>query len=93
MYAAAGCLSKLSEVRTCMRDLSVRKAPGCAWVDVGRESFPFLVADTSNPRSSEIYPLMDGLNDLMKDAGYVPSEEFLSSEEDFEEINVVGNVS
>jgi pentatricopeptide repeat protein len=93
MYAAAGCLSKLSEVRTCMRDLSVRKAPGCAWVDVGRESFPFLVADTSNPRSSEIYPLMDGLNELMKDAGYVPSEEFLSSEEDFEEINVVGNVS
>jgi pentatricopeptide repeat protein len=93
MYAAAGCLSKLSEVRTCMRDLSVRKAPGCAWVDVGRESSPFLVGDTSNPRSSEIYHLMDGLNELMKDAGYVPSEEFLSSEEDFEEINVVGNVS
>jgi hypothetical protein len=36
---------------------------------------------------------MDGLNELMKDAGYVPSEEFLSSEEDFEEMNVVGNVS
>ncbi|CAJ2650796.1 unnamed protein product [Trifolium pratense] len=93
MYAAAGCWSKLAEVRTCMRDLSVRKDPGYAWVDVGRESSLFLVGDTSNHRSSEICHLMDGLNELMKDAGYVPSEGLLSSEEDFEEMNVVGNVS
>ncbi|RDX95850.1 Pentatricopeptide repeat-containing protein, partial [Mucuna pruriens] len=92
MYAAAGCWSKLAEVRTYMRNLGVRKAPGCAWVDVGSEFSPFLVGDTSNPHASEIYPLMDGLNELMKDAGYVRSEEFVSSEEDFEEMNVVGNV-
>ncbi|CAL5187459.1 unnamed protein product [Lathyrus oleraceus] len=91
MYAAAGCWSQLAKVRTCMRDLGVRKAPGCAWVDVGRELSPFLVGDTSNPHSDEIYPLMDGLNELMKDAGYVPSEGFISSEEDFEEMNIVGN--
>ncbi|KAL5098735.1 hypothetical protein RYX36_003062 [Vicia faba] len=92
MYAAAGCWSQLAKVRTCMRDLGVRKAPGCAWVDVGRELSPFLVGDTSNPHSDEIYPLMDGLNELMKDAGYVPSEGFISSEEDFEEMNIAGNV-
>ncbi|CAK8539272.1 unnamed protein product [Lathyrus sativus] len=91
MYAAAGCWSQLAKVRTCMRDLGVKKAPGCAWVDVGRELSPFLVGDTSNPHSDEIYPLMDGLNELMKDAGYVPSEGFISSEEDFEEMNIVGN--
>ncbi|KAF7837889.1 pentatricopeptide repeat-containing protein [Senna tora] len=92
MYAAAGCWNKLANVRTCMRDLGVRKAPGCAWVDVGNEFAPFLVGDTNNPRASEIYPVMDGLNELMKDAGYVRGEEFVSSEEDFEELHVLGNV-
>ncbi|KOM24606.1 hypothetical protein LR48_Vigan2348s000100 [Vigna angularis] len=92
MYAAAGCWSKLAEVRTYMRNLGVRKAPGCAWVDIGTEFSPFMVGDTSNPHSYEIYPLMDGLNELMKDAGYVRSEEFVSSEEEFEEMNIVRNV-
>ncbi|XP_061366149.1 pentatricopeptide repeat-containing protein At1g71490 [Gastrolobium bilobum] len=92
MYAAAGCWSKLADVRTYMRNLGVRKVPGCAWVDVGNEFSPFLVGDTSNPHACEIYPLMDGLNELMKDAGYVPSEGSVSSEEDFEEMNIVGNL-
>ena len=91
MYAAAGSWRKLAEVRTYMRNLGVRKAPGCAWVDVGSEFSPFLVGDSSNPHASEIYPLMDGLNELMKDAGYVRSEELVSSEEDFEEMNIAGN--
>uniref|UniRef100_A0A0R0LFR6 Pentatricopeptide repeat-containing protein n=1 Tax=Glycine max TaxID=3847 RepID=A0A0R0LFR6_SOYBN len=88
MYAAAGCWSKLAEVRTYMRNLGVRKAPGF----VGSEFSPFSVGDTSNPHASEIYPLMDGLNELMKDAGYVHSEELVSSEEDFEEMDIGGNV-
>ena len=92
MYAAAGCWSKLAQVRTYMRDLGLRKDPGCAWVDAGNEFSPFLVGDTNNPHACEIYPLMDGLNEVMKDAGYVRSEEFVSSEEDFEELNIVGNV-
>ncbi|XP_057448794.1 pentatricopeptide repeat-containing protein At1g71490-like [Lotus japonicus] len=91
MYAAAGCWSELAEVRTYMRNLGVKKAPGCAWVDVGGEFSPFFVGDTSNPHAGEIYPLMDGLNELMKDAGYIRSEEF-SSEEDFEEMNIAGNL-
>lgn len=91
MYAAASCWNKLAYVRTCMRDLGVRKTPGCAWVDVGNEFAPFLVGDTSNPHALEIYPLMDGLNELMKDAGYVRSEDLASSEEDFEELTFLGN--
>ncbi|KAI4305158.1 hypothetical protein L6164_028544 [Bauhinia variegata] len=91
MYAAAGCWNKLAHVRTSMRDLGVRKAPGCAWVDVGNRFSPFLVGDTLNPHAFEIYPLMEGLNEVMKDAGYVNGEDFVSSEEDLEEMNVMGN--
>ncbi|CAK7327870.1 unnamed protein product [Dovyalis caffra] len=85
MYAAAGRWSKLAEVRTSMRDLGVKKAPGCAWVDVGSGFSPFVVGDTSKLNSNELYVLLEGLSDLMKDAGYVAGEN-LSSEEVSEEI-------
>lgn len=71
MYAAAGCWNKLAEVRMSMRDLGVRKTPGCAWVGVGNEFSHFLVGDTSNPHAQEIYLLLDGLSNLMIDAAYV----------------------
>ena len=84
MYAADGRWNRLAEVRTSMRDLGVRKAPGCAWIDVGLGFLPFLVGDTSNPHAEEIYTLLDGLNELMKDVGYVASVDF-GSEANFVE--------
>ncbi|KAF8411572.1 hypothetical protein HHK36_004127 [Tetracentron sinense] len=85
MYAAAGCWSKLAMVRTFMRDLGVRKAPGYAWIDVGSGFCPCSVGDRSNPHAEEIYLLLDGLAKLMKDAGYVPSEDLVLADVDFEE--------
>lgn len=84
MYAAAGRWNNLARVRTFMRDLGVRKAPGCAWVDVGDGFSLFLVGDTTNQLRNEIYLLLDGLNELMKDADYV-REDFSSDYEVFEE--------
>ncbi|KAH6789664.1 Tetratricopeptide repeat superfamily protein [Perilla frutescens var. frutescens] len=77
MYAAAGCWGKLVEVRSFMRDLGVRKDPGCAWVDIGAGFSPFLVEDTSNSQSDEIFLLLRGLTRQMKDvdhAAWVDSE-------------------
>uniref|UniRef100_A0A5B7BVB7 Pentatricopeptide repeat-containing protein n=1 Tax=Davidia involucrata TaxID=16924 RepID=A0A5B7BVB7_DAVIN len=86
MYAAAGCWNKLVKVRVFMRDLGVKKAPGCTWVDAGTGYSPFLVEDTSNPQADEIYPLLGGLTTQMKAAGYVASEDFgLEEDADFEE--------
>lgn len=78
MYAAAGCWNKLARVRTFMRDLGVRKAPGCAWVDVGDGFSLFLVGDTTNELRNDIYLLLDGLTELMKDADSVVNEDFSS---------------
>ncbi|KAI9198575.1 hypothetical protein LWI28_018417 [Acer negundo] len=75
MYAASGCQDKLAEVRTSMRDLGVKKAPGCSWIDVGTGFSSFLAGDTSNLQSWEIYPLLGGLTELMKAAGYVHIED------------------
>ncbi|KAJ9167405.1 hypothetical protein P3X46_022060 [Hevea brasiliensis] len=78
MYAAAGRWNKLAKVRTYMRDLGVRKAPGCTWVDVGSEFLPFLVGDTSKAKADEFYPLLEGLTNLTKDADYDARESLRS---------------
>ncbi|KAL2467851.1 Pentatricopeptide repeat-containing protein [Forsythia ovata] len=83
MYAAAGSWSKLAEVRTFMRDLGVRKDPGCAWVDIGAGFSPFLVEDTSNSQTDEIYLLLGGLTEQIKDIGYVAREVSALEEEFF----------
>ncbi|KAI3464624.1 hypothetical protein Pfo_021287 [Paulownia fortunei] len=83
MYAAAGCWSKLAKVRTFMRDLGVRKDPGCAWVDIGAGFSPFLVEDTSNSQADEIFLLLGGLTKQMKDIDYVACENSGAEEEIF----------
>ncbi|CAO2842354.1 unnamed protein product [Amaranthus hypochondriacus] len=71
MYAAAGCWDKLARVRTLMRDIGLVKPPGCAWVDIGSGFEPFLVGDSSIEVSSEIYFLLEGLIEHLKDAGHI----------------------
>ncbi|OVA11452.1 Pentatricopeptide repeat [Macleaya cordata] len=85
MYAAAGCWSKVAKVRTMMRDLGVRKAPGCAWVDVGNGFQLFLVEDRSNQQALEIYRLLEGLAKLMKEDSYVSIEDFGLAHDKFQE--------
>ncbi|XVF54280.1 hypothetical protein PTKIN_Ptkin05aG0168200 [Pterospermum kingtungense] len=86
MHAAAGCWNKLAKVRTFMRDLGVKKSPGCAWVDVGSKFSPFVVGDSSNSHTQEIYQVLDGLTELMKDAGYVACGKFGMDGEVLDEI-------
>lgn len=81
MYAAAGCWGKLVEVRSFMRDLGVRKDPGCAWVDIGAGVSPFLVDDTSNGQSDEIFLLLRGLTKQMKDVDYAVGTDSAAEEE------------
>ncbi|EXC31027.1 hypothetical protein L484_021329 [Morus notabilis] len=85
MYAATGRWNKIAMVRTFMRDLGVRKAPGCAWIDVGNGFFPFLVGDTSIPHVHDIYSLLDGLVEVMKDYGYTAIEGLGPGEDVYEE--------
>ncbi|KAM1385708.1 hypothetical protein ACFX2I_031989 [Malus domestica] len=85
MYAAAGCWNNLARVRTFMRDLGVRKDPGCVWVDAGDGFSPFLVGDTTNRLRDEIYLLLDGLTELMKDIDSVVNGDISSGYDVFED--------
>lgn len=80
MYADAGSLDKLAKMRTFMRDVGVRKSPGCAWVNTGFVFSPFLVEDTSSGQTNEIYCLLRGLSRQMKDTGPLTTEDSSSEE-------------
>ncbi|CAL1385166.1 unnamed protein product [Linum trigynum] len=82
MYAAAGCWDKLAMVRTLMRDSGVKKSPGCSWVDVGSGFRRFLVGGTPEQHAHELYPLLDGMTELMKDLGHDSSSVDFSSEDE-----------
>ncbi|MFS7922781.1 putative tetratricopeptide-like helical domain superfamily [Helianthus anomalus] len=73
LYADYGCWEKLAEVRVLMRELGVNKVPGCAWLDVGSGFTEFLAADTRNIKAVEMYNLLDGMSEQLKEAGYVMS--------------------
>ncbi|KAJ0768974.1 putative tetratricopeptide-like helical domain superfamily [Helianthus annuus] len=73
LYADYGCWEKLAEVRVLMRELGVNKVPGCAWLDVGSGFTEFLAADTRNIKAVEMYNLLDGMSEQLKETGYVMS--------------------
>lgn len=77
MYAAVQRWSKLAEVRKLMRDLGLKKDPGCAWIDVGNGFQSFLVGDRSSPEAQEVYRLLDGLALQMR-------EDICTADEDLE---------
>ncbi|CAM8977805.1 unnamed protein product [Rhodiola kirilowii] len=81
MYAAAGYWDTLAEVRVLMRDLGVKKDAGCTWVDVGSGFSSFSAGDTSNSQSDAIYPMLDGLANVMKHVYYAGSEKSSSDDE------------
>ncbi|CAN0928058.1 Pentatricopeptide repeat-containing protein At1g71490 [Linum grandiflorum] len=81
MYADAGSWNKLAEVRTLMKNVGVKKSPGYAWVDVGSGYRHFVVGGSSEEHGNELYPLLDGMTELMKDVGCDASEDVSSEDE------------
>ncbi|CAA0809987.1 Pentatricopeptide repeat-containing protein [Striga hermonthica] len=81
MYAAAGCWGKLAKVRSFMRDLGVRKDPGCASVDTGDGFEPFMVEDSSNSQADELYSLLGGLTKQMRNIDRVVHDNFVAEGE------------
>ena len=54
MYASQGNWSEVSEMRLRMKEMDIRKDPGCSWIDVDGVLHEFLVEDDSHPRAKDI---------------------------------------
>eukprot|EP01018_Ginkgo_biloba_P020732 Gb_18359 [translate_table: standard] len=77
IYAAASRWDDVEKVRAVMRDRGMRKAPGRSLIEVNNRLYEFLVGDRSHPQSEQIHSTLEALTGQMKEAGYVPSTNFV----------------
>lgn len=72
MYASAKKWEEVATVRKLMRDMGVRKKPGCSWIEVKKRIHVFVAEDSSHPLIKEIYDFLEEISMKIKIAGYVP---------------------
>ncbi|KAM0061324.1 putative tetratricopeptide-like helical domain superfamily, DYW domain-containing protein [Helianthus debilis subsp. tardiflorus] len=64
-------------IRSAMSHRSIRKIPGCCWIEVKGVVHEFLVGDKSHPMWGQIYAKLSELTMGLKQMGYVPTTEFV----------------
>ncbi|WCJ41468.1 Pentatricopeptide repeat (PPR) superfamily protein [Euphorbia peplus] len=77
IYASAGRLHDVSEVRELMRKQGLKKNPGCSWIEARKGVVhEFFSGDLTHPISNEIKRVLRDLLDSLEANGYQP---YLSS--------------
>eukprot|EP01018_Ginkgo_biloba_P036306 Gb_38750 [translate_table: standard] len=77
IYSAAGRWDDAAKMRKMMKDMGVKKNPGCSWIKVKNKLHVFAVEDRSHPETEEIYATLGRLDLQIKEAGYVPDTDFV----------------
>ncbi|XP_077228635.1 pentatricopeptide repeat-containing protein At5g27110-like [Tasmannia lanceolata] len=66
MYAEAKQWEMVREAREKMRFLTVKKEPGCSWIEINKRVHVFTVHDISHLQTEEIYSLLEHLYKQIK---------------------------
>ncbi|XP_034712050.1 pentatricopeptide repeat-containing protein At4g21300-like isoform X1 [Vitis riparia] len=61
-----------SKVRSEIKDMGLKKKPGCSWIEVDNNFHIFIAGDRSHSQSDEIYAAVESLTTEIKRAGYIP---------------------
>eukprot|EP01018_Ginkgo_biloba_P036406 Gb_31440 [translate_table: standard] len=77
IYAAAGRWDEVANVRVMMKEMGIKKQPGCSWIQVKNSVHAFLAGDKSHPQMEMIYALLDTLAGQMEEAGYVANTNYV----------------
>lgn len=72
IYSSLGLWNKAMEVRKNMKEMGVRKEPGCSWIEYGDEVHKFTAGDMSHPESKKLHGYLEILSERMRKEGYVP---------------------
>ncbi|KAK9278027.1 hypothetical protein L1049_027584 [Liquidambar formosana] len=72
LYEGLGKWDEASGIRSEIKDLGLKKTPGCSWVEVNNNIHIFIASDQSHYQSQEIYATIESLTTEIKRAGYVP---------------------
>ncbi|CAA0841501.1 Putative pentatricopeptide repeat-containing protein [Striga hermonthica] len=76
MYAEAQMWAQVDSLRARLRSGSVKKNPGCSWIEIDGKAYLFLGGDVSHVQTNEIYLLLEELLEKMKAVGYMPETGF-----------------
>lgn len=70
MYASLGNWEEVADVRLRMKELDVRKDPGCSWIELDGVVHEFLVEDDTHLRTKEIQFMLEELSEQLSLTGY-----------------------
>ncbi|CAK9202979.1 unnamed protein product [Sphagnum troendelagicum] len=85
LYTATGNRDLSKNIEWQRKERSVKKHPGCTWIEVDNEVHTFVVDDQHHPQMIEIHAELKRLSGLMHDAGYVPDTNFVLHDVEEEE--------
>ncbi|GER56915.1 pentatricopeptide repeat-containing family protein [Striga asiatica] len=72
IYSSVGLWDKGKLVRKKMKEMGVRKEPGCSWIEFDDGVHKFVAGDKLHAQSERIYEFLGDLFVRMKEEGYVP---------------------
>ncbi|XP_072974266.1 pentatricopeptide repeat-containing protein At4g14850 [Typha angustifolia] len=76
MFASAGRWTEAVEVRMEMKDVGIKKGPGCSWITWKNVVHVFQAKDTTHERNAEIQAMLVKLRKEMHAAGYAPDTQY-----------------
>ncbi|KAI3965291.1 hypothetical protein MKW92_040836 [Papaver armeniacum] len=72
IYATVGRWNEVSKVREMMKNIGIRKDPGCSLIEHNGVFHEFVVADSSHHQKEEIYSKLSEMDERLRSAGYIP---------------------
>ncbi|XP_022144577.1 putative pentatricopeptide repeat-containing protein At3g08820 [Momordica charantia] len=77
IYSASHRWEEAEKIRSTMKEHRIQKIRGCSWIEVDGIVHQFLVGDKSHSFSEKIYAKLDELSRELKEAGHMPTTEFV----------------
>lgn len=77
IYASKGMWDDVDIVRDLMKDIGLRKNPGCSWIEIKNKIHMLLAGDKENPHMAEITQKLEVLGTEMKKSGLIPKTDYV----------------
>ncbi|XP_019439867.1 PREDICTED: pentatricopeptide repeat-containing protein At1g08070, chloroplastic [Lupinus angustifolius] len=87
IYAGAGRWDDVARIRTKLNDKGMKKVPGCTSIEVDGVVHEFLVGDKFHQQNENIYRMLNEVDKVLEEAGFVPdtSEVLYDMDEEWKE--------
>ncbi|XP_068647876.1 pentatricopeptide repeat-containing protein At5g48910 [Aristolochia californica] len=72
LYASLGDWEAVAKVRLMMKEMDIRKDPGCSSIIIDGIVYEFLVDDDLHPRAKEIHSMLEEMASKLRSVGYRP---------------------